>query len=276
VLYFRRNTNSGSSTAWSVTLRLTSTTGRVDYPKVAASGTYVYVTYTDSVTGLIRLAISANRGATWKTVTVGSTTRTSSSGREGFPVVAAAGANVGVAWVSNPTDNVTARVSTNNGTSWGTAVALGPTTSTPSAAAVGTRFAVTWTGARVMYRSWNAGVWAAAATLPPTDGYATEEQQDPAIALLGTSGIALVYTACIADCSFDDPSVRASGDLILRTSVDGGTTWAPSNVITPHTASHQMNNSPTLLWPTAAKPYVLWNGWTEETLYYHLYFRTAL
>src|SRR5262249_47952954 len=139
VLYFRRNTNHGSSTAWGPIVRLTSTTGRVDYPQISTAGASVYVTYTDSVTGSVKVAITADRGVHWKTVTVGSTTRTSSSGRLGYPVDASAGKNVGVAWVADPAGTVKARVSTDSGATWGTVVTLGITTTTPSGAATGTR-----------------------------------------------------------------------------------------------------------------------------------------
>ena len=38
----------GRQTAWNTTKRLTSLSGRVDYPTVAAAGSNVYVAYTDS------------------------------------------------------------------------------------------------------------------------------------------------------------------------------------------------------------------------------------
>ncbi len=81
ILYLRRNSNHGSSTAWGSTIRLTSTTGRVDWPTVAAAGANVYVAYTNSATGEIKIKISRDRASTWSTKTLGTTSLSSTSGR---------------------------------------------------------------------------------------------------------------------------------------------------------------------------------------------------
>ena len=73
VLYLRRNSNHGAKTSWNTTKRLTSLSGRVDFPTVAAAGANVYVAYTDSGTGSVKVKISRDRAATWKTVSLGST-----------------------------------------------------------------------------------------------------------------------------------------------------------------------------------------------------------
>ena len=55
VLYLRRGSDHGSSTGWGTIKRLTSLTGRVDFPTVAAAGANVYVAYTDSGSGSVRV-----------------------------------------------------------------------------------------------------------------------------------------------------------------------------------------------------------------------------
>ena len=90
VLYLRVNTNHGASASWKTAIRLTSKTGRVDVPTIAASGNDVHVAWTDSVSGAIKVASSRDRGASWKTTSIGSTTESTKSGRWGEPAVAVA------------------------------------------------------------------------------------------------------------------------------------------------------------------------------------------
>ena len=64
LLYIRVNTNHGSSTAWKSAITLSSTSRRVDYPTIAATGDDVYIAYTDGTTGEIRVARSETEGRT--------------------------------------------------------------------------------------------------------------------------------------------------------------------------------------------------------------------
>jgi Tol biopolymer transport system component len=275
VLYLRRNTNHGSSSAWGTTIGLTSTTGRVDYPSISATGAYVYVAYTDSSTGSVRVDISADHGAHWKTVTVGSTSLTSSSGRNGFPTIASSGSNVGVAWIADQSDTVTARVSTTNGSTWGGAMSLGTSTSTPSAAAAGTRIGFAWTQHVESFRIWDNGTWQPDRVVPPTQGHYVEQQLGPALALAGSTQVAVVYPSCTSDCTATNPDQFALSTLMLRLSFDDGVSWQPADQVGTIATSHRMNDTPSIVWPTPTKPYVLWNGWTEDTNNYRLYERTG-
>ena len=65
-LQFMRNTNHGSSTAWSP--RKTDFLGAnyIDRPSITAAGSRVYITYTDSSGGEIRLQRSVDYGMTWE------------------------------------------------------------------------------------------------------------------------------------------------------------------------------------------------------------------
>jgi len=62
---------------------------------------------------------------------------------------------------------------------------------------------------------------------------------------------------------------------VLRVSTNGGASWGPTEVVGANTSIRQMNDVPSIIWPTATTPYVLWNGWVEDTLLYRLYFRAA-
>jgi WD40 repeat protein len=275
ILYVRRNTNHGSTSAWGTTIRLTSTTGRVDYPSISAIGAYVYVAYTDSSMGSVKVAISADHGVHWKTVTVGSTSWTSSSGRGGFPAIASSGSNVGIAWISDQAGTVTARISTTNGSTWGGAMPLGTSTSTPSAAAAGSRVGFAWIQHVASFRIWDNGTWQPDHVVPLTQNHHFEEQLDPALALIGTTQVAIAYSSCTSDCAARDADQFALSTLMLRISSDGGVSWQQSDQVGVEATTHRMNDTPSILWPSAVKPYVLWNGWTENTNNYRLYVRAA-
>ena len=276
VLYFRRNTSNGSSSGWSATVRITSTTGRVDWPTIAASGSYVYLAYTDSATGSIKLRISANRGSTWKTVTVGSTTK-SSGGRLGLPHVAASGSSVAVTWIADSANTVKVRIGSSYGASWGATTTMGTTSSVPDVAVLGGRVAATWASDTVKVRVATTGTWGLERSLPATDGYADEVQYGPAIALLGSQGLAVAYSSCILNCATTDPELITRSDLIWRQTTDNGATWAPSDVLeTSASGGRRQNDAPSIVWRSAARPSVLWNAWTQGTTYFRLHLRSGV
>jgi hypothetical protein len=288
VLYFRRNTNHGSTTAWGSTVRLTSATGRVDFPVLAATGSYVFVAYTDSSTGAVKVARSANRGATWTTVTVGSTSRTDSSGRAGLPEIAASGPTVAVTWLSDGGGTAKVRISTTNGATWGAAKTVS-TTAIPDVAVLGSRVAFVWRDGPVRLMVSTAGVWGPSRDLPMSDGYAEESQATPAVALFGSTSVGIAYSSTRtgavvpaaersflrADTTQHVDDVVRSEDLIWRESLDDGATWAPSDVLAKATSQRAVNDEPSIAWRTATRPYVLWNGWTPTTLSYRLYVRAG-
>ena len=181
LFYFRRNTDHGRSTKWGSTVRLTSTTGRVDFPVLAASGSNVYVGLdAHSSNGNIRLARSSNRGGTWKTTTIGTTSKSSTSGRNGYPEVSASGSTVAVTWVVDSANMAKVRISSSSGASWGTTLSLGATTSVRDVSAVGNRVGVAWVAGGVKVRIATAGLWGSVLSLPVTDGIASEHQSGPA------------------------------------------------------------------------------------------------
>jgi WD40-like Beta Propeller Repeat len=277
VLYFRRNVGHGAGTKWSSTIRMTSTSGRVDFPAIAASGSYVYLAWTDSVSGKISLAISSNHGKTWKTMTIGASTFSTSQGRAGYPQVAASGGVVALSWIADPAASVTVRASSNFGASWaGATTVAATTTSVPDIAVAGGRIAVVWSDGNINLRTSSAGTWGATMSLPPTDGYADEVDYSAVVDLFGTNSVGVAYTACVVDCTHTDNGVYARSDLIWRESLDDGMTWAPSDVVAGSTtAARRENDNASIVWPTSKRPYLLWNGWTEQTSNYRLYIRAG-
>jgi hypothetical protein len=134
LLYVAVNSNYGSG-AWT-TVALTSS-GRVDFPSIAASGSTVSVIHTDSTTGQMIYDRSTDNGTTFTPQGIGWTTNTydnltspgsprcasppSPSGLEGYdgaPAIATDGTTVAAAWIGTPNGRVKAKVSTDGGVSW--------------------------------------------------------------------------------------------------------------------------------------------------------------
>ena len=275
VLYLRRNSNHGAKTSWNTTKRLTSLSGRVDFPTVAASGANVYVVYTDSATGSVKIKISRDRAATWKTVTLGSTAWSTTSGRYGIPRIAASGNTVVVAWLSNSSGTVKARVSTDAGRTWSATGGLtGSSTDIPAVAALGARAAVAWTdGSSAVVRTWTAGAWSS----PRSTGRPAvfTHSYGAAIALSGSAGIGVAWTGCVTTCETWRSTTRAN--LVWSESRDGGASWFAGQVIGSSSASsaRRYNDYPSVLWPSATVRHVLWNAGTAGTNAYRIVLRTG-
>ncbi|MEX0833157.1 MAG: hypothetical protein WD276_04700 [Actinomycetota bacterium] len=140
-LFYRRNTSYGSSASWDAPVALTPASSRVDYATLYTFGANVYVLFTDSATGDIRFTQSTNNGGTWAaTKTIGHTTSAydngagldcsavdpalsesppSKEGLSGRAGIAGNGTQVIAGWVQNSAGRTVAKISTNNGTSFG-------------------------------------------------------------------------------------------------------------------------------------------------------------
>lgn len=254
VLYLRVNTNHGDSAAWRSIVRLSPTTGRVDYPTVAASGSDVHVAWTDSVTGTVKLASSTDGGATFKTVSLGTTTAGTSANKTGIPAVAVSGSTVIVVWLGNNSGAIKARVSTNRGKTWGSILGLASTSNGYFGAAVrGSRIGVTWTdGQGVIYRQRTLSGWAAPVVVVPTDG--VHGQAAWTVALQDPNRVALTWT--------EDADAPGWSSLRWIESADGGASWyAQQTIETSDVPGRRANDFASVLWPSASTRYIVWNGW---------------
>lgn len=278
-LYFRRNTSHGAADSWKARLALTSTSGRVGSPSVAAAGTYVYVAYTDANTGSIRVARSSDRGVTWTKSTIGSTTFETFQGFEGEPSISAVGSNVVVSWIGDASFAVVARVSTNNGADWDTETVLAESSNGSNAtAARDDRLGVAWTtdsGASVSL--WATGTWGAATTAGPPAGNGRTYSRDrqPALAFGEADLVGVAWTACWATCDGFESSTR--DDLVWAESNDDGATWFAAQVVADGSEStYRINDAPSIVWRTADQRLVAWNGWHPTDGYYRMFLRAGV
>ena len=278
ILYLRRNSNHGSSTAWGSTIRLTSTTGRVDWPTVAAAGANVYVAYTNSATGEIKIKISRDRASTWSTKTLGTTNFSSTSGRVGLPRIATSGNTIVVSWLANDAGAVRARVSLDAGRTWNTASTLvSSSTDLPAVAARGTKVAVAWTaGTGAAVRTWTGGTWSSTKTVGAPSGKTYTASYGPAVALSGTTGIAVAWSGCVTSCTSFGTSTKV--DLVWSESSVDGTWWYDGQVIgsSAGSAARRVNDYASIVWPSAGTRYVLWNAAQAGTSSYRVVLRTGV
>ncbi len=284
ILFFRANGSSGAPGGWGPIVRLSSKSGRVDFPSVAASGTRVYVTWVDADTGALRIAVSGDGGAHWRTTKIGSSRAVdpTGEGRYGYPSVGAAGSLVGVAWLANPRGTVHARISTKGGSGWRNAVTLaakegGANHGSPSVAGLGDRLAFAWTTpSGVFARVWRAG------SLGPTETVATFSASerykggyDAAVALEGTNAIGVAWSDCrTAGCDYGSAAARI--DLSWSESKDGGATWGPRTLVrgSALSSNQRINDGASVAW--GDKRYVLYNGWAANFIAYDLFLKVGV
>jgi hypothetical protein len=271
VLYVRRNTRHGSGSSWQTSVRLTSSTGRVDYPTIAASGYDVHVAWTNSVTGNVVVATSKDRGVTFTKRIVGSTTVKGASGFAGLPSVAVSGSTVAVTWVSEATGTVLTRVSTDRGTTWGTTETIGSESIGQVATAVrGSRVAVVWTtDDDVVVRQRTDGTWTDAMTVASLPAGADPVPYSPVVVLQDTTRIAVAWA------EEEDNGHPNAARLRWAESPDGGALWHVTQTLASSTAtsSRRTNDWPSVVWPSATTRYVSWNGWTSGSTSYRQYLR---
>ena len=271
VLYVRVNTNYGGATSWRSIVRLSSTSGRIDFPTVAASLDDAHIAWTDSNTGAIKLASSRDRGVTWKTTTLGATTLTTTDGRSGVPSVGVWGSTVAVAWLADGAGTVKARVSTNRGVSWGPIVTIGNGgNSAVSVAVRGSRIAVAWTTVDdVLVNQNQAGVWGTAVVVSALPSGGPTFPYGAAVALQDPNRIAVSWAETRTTAHYVD--------LRWAESANGGSLWfQPQTLASASSSSARRGNSwPSIVWPAAGTRYVVWNGWTYNTNNYRLYLRAG-
>jgi len=266
VLYVRVNSNHGASSAWKAPKALTSSTGRVDWPIIAASGAYVHIVWTDAKTGAIRIATSSNHGTTWRISTIGTTTYVASNGdgREGVPVVSVSGAYIVVAWAANQSDKLVARVSSNHGSTWSSTATIANTSYGAFAATnLGSRAAITWIdGNGVNVRVKTSSSWAATRVVAPYNG---DVQYSPAIALQSSNRLAVTWaTFATTDMT----------SLMWAESPNNGVAfYQPQTLFDTNTASHTANDYPSVQWPSLSTRIVVWNGYNSAYTSYRLFVR---
>jgi hypothetical protein len=294
-IQFRPSSDNGTN--WLTTtsgapkvVTLSSSTGRVDRPSVAASGSYVYIVWTDSNTGAIRLATSADYGAHWTTKPIGTTyvSLADHSGRWGMPAVAAYGSSVAVAWLASWSSAsgygaVTARVSTNKGSTWTTRTLDTNSRDRVSVAAYGNRIAFSWvdTGAARL-QVWQSGAWQTQRMVSSSAFGSTNTYRagyGPAVALVGSAGVSVAWAGC-RNVNCYGISQATGVDVLWRESTNNGASWTSKQLIIASSQQSPLrygNDSPDIEYGSSTKRYVHFQGWTDSDPFpWRVYQRTGV
>jgi hypothetical protein len=262
----RINSNHGASGDWlSRTIEPLET--RVDRPALAPWGTRgVLMTYTDADTGNIMLVQCGDLSVEESGCSAGSVGTTtvgeaSENGYAGFPVVAASGDTIAVAWFDG-SGGISLVTKEGEGDWSDPAVVTASESRDLSAAAKGDRFAFSWQDSgRVRVRLWTSagglGTASTVATFSDTGTY--KNGYSTAVALTGDATIGVAFGACRrADCT---GSSSTGVDLRWRQSGNDGDSWGAASTVGSYAVSSErrMNDFASVVMTSASKRYVMFN-----------------
>jgi hypothetical protein len=291
-IYVRRSTGNGAAGTWTAAKKLPGqTTGsRGDYLWSASDGNLVVVAVTNTANGKIWTWRSTDAGATFTgPIQAGLTTATDTTsgyvgGYSGLPAVAVHGTTVVIGWVSNPTGQVVAAVSTDSGATYGSPTTLEASGGNANNGYVqaddrtgDNRMAFTWTTPSAAYlRIYDDGTdtWGTKRTIvnfpdnAAAVGTVNNKGGEGALVTLGsgnTVGIALSECNTANGFTCNNPQlsdVKARSQLVWRQSTDNGANWGTPEVIAaPGTPKGSyINNYGDVLYLGNGKPFVLWNA----------------
>jgi hypothetical protein len=252
-VFFRTSSDSGAT--WSSVQNLSDNSGYSFDPKIAVSGSNVYVVWYDDTPGNfdVLFTTSSDSGDTWDTQNISSNTGYSASQK-----IAVSGSNVHVAWRDYTPGNseIFSRTSSDSGATWGSTKNISDNASysiDPEIAASGSKVYVAWSDdARGNFdifikRSSDSGdTWGAKRNLSKTESSSL-------VPRVAASGL----TAYVA--WWDDTS--GNQDILLAESSDSGATWRSKNI---------SDNSGSSFWHQIAisgdNAYVVWQDYTPGPL----------
>jgi hypothetical protein len=226
-IYFTRSTNDGDS--WGSKIKLSSTGTVSGIALIGASGSNVYVVWSDAGTGDVYLRKSANNGGNWASIV----NLSSNPGKSDMPDLSVSGSNVYVVWAQASSDgsakDTFVRASTDGGATWKSKIKLSSSgkadlNSAPSVTSSGSRAYVAWDDGSagngdILFRSsTNQGAdWGTANNLSSDSA----RSYAPELAASGTS----VYVQYTKRTSTSDYSI------IFRASTNNGGTWGTKTTL---------------------------------------------
>ena len=264
---FRANAHNGSG-AWGAVKNLT-TTEQVDAPAIAAAGSYVYVSWVNSVTGAINLQVSSDYGAHFNDSGLSfppTNLNEPITGYYGDTALAASGALVGMAWLSGA-GNAAAWTSNDHATSKSDfSLTSGDETGPPGVAADATRLAFAIpAGGKIKVRVWDGlsvGPERDAATFPSA---AYKGSYSVAVALSGSHGVGVAYSACRLASCYSTETPAKGVDIVWGESADNGVHWKkPANLglstVTSAIGKQHRLNAYASAVIVGSKRYVIWDA----------------
>ena len=266
-LKLRVNTNHGSSSAW-LSTKTWEVPARVGHPAIAANGTWAYLAYTDAETGDIvvarNLGLNSEDGG-WTAGNVGTTANDAANpadGKDGYPVIAATGATVLVAWISGDGTTISAKVSTDHGDTWppdATTITSSHVWDLSAAGSTG-RVALAWaqdSGVKAkLYRNAAWGSTKTIASFSSTGTYKTG--YGTSITMAGTARVGIAWSSCTRlDCSAGSTK---GVNIRWRESTDNMASWKSPALIASYTAStsRRINDYPTAIMSSTPTRWIMY------------------
>ena len=257
----------GATKTWAVPYRA----GR---PAIAANGSWAYLAYTDAESGDIVVARnlgSNSEEAGWVGTSVGTTTNDASNpdnGRDGYPVIAATGGTVLVAWISGAGSTISAKVSTDYGNTWPD----DPTTITSSqvwdmsAAGSTGRVALAWAQASgIKAKQYRNAAWGSTKTVASFSATGTYKTgYGTSITMAGTARVGVAWSSCTrSDCSAGSTK---GVNIRWRESTDNMANWKSPALIASYTAStsRRINDYPTAIISSKPTRWIMYNVLSAE------------
>lgn len=288
-LYMRANGNHGASASWGSTWQLAGPICQVpgdcdpplvDAPSLAASGDVLLVAYTEGNEGKVTVVRGVYPFEGFTAGIIGTTTRQTPEGLAAHPAVGLSPSTQAIAWLSDGSGTVRARVGPNGG-AWGNPVTLGSgATSPPHVSVVGGRVAVVWINAGgLRLRIWKAGSWQPTRTVSAFSSTGTfKAGYSPAVTLAGSSSVGIAWSDCRrGDCEAVANST-AGVDLAWRESTNDGASWLPKRTLVDSRsyANGRRNDHPTVVWSSTTRRNVLHTRSSFDHSYERLFLRTGV
>ena len=231
---------------------------------MSASGTDVFIAYTDADGGEIRLQRSTDNGATFQLLdAIGATTLQNDDGYSGEPVVAVSNETVAVIWNNGTTASI--RTSTDGGDTFAPAQEFHEARYTgASAAGRNARIAFSWVDAearKVYVRVYANGTLGATKTIVSlTDTTTYKRALTSAVALASSSRIGVAYSAC--NTTACNVGTAKGSSIRWIESGDNGTSWTPTKTIgsLATTSSRRTNEYPSALFSSPTRRLVSWTA----------------
>jgi hypothetical protein len=297
-VWIRASNDEGHS--WRAPVLLNFAGSRADFPVIAASGDSAWVVWTNTDSGLIRMASSIDAGVHWTTTTIGTTTSGggSSEGYRGLPAIGASGPNVAALWFATPQGQQVALTSNVSGDDWSASSTPTELVNTspngwlryPSARGADDGQSARVVIAYLTVSRLEIGVFdgATLTAAQPVDGpwprhslgHTYVGAYGPAVAPSGPDGITVAWSGCrkvsgLADvCTTDKGKARI--DLFERMSTDGGANWSIREALAMGSTTSSVNEAPSLVAdPVLARTWFLWLGRTVSWSAYRVFTRSA-
>jgi hypothetical protein len=301
VFFWRVNTRSGAGTAWLSPVRISSSTGRVDYPVLATNGTNLYAAYTNSDNGAVIFVRDTNPSdSAFERLRLGVTDHKDSDdpaeGFGGWPGICANGNLVGVAWLDDPDGPtgpddgaVVARVSTDGGATFGSVVTLEPknghrNSSWPQCAAnaATNRIVFVWTTpAAVRYAVFTGSTPGTPGTVANfsslgayNGGYGPAPEFAPDGSKVGIAIPACKDTALTNDCNYYSTQARIE-QFWTEGTIGSWPTPVKIAAVSKNRPKITINDSPSVVWYDADTRFVTYNAWEPKYSRYEIQLQTG-